>query len=89
VHVTDTGVGIPADQIEKVFLPFYQVDNGIKVKKTHLGLGLAICKQFVEAHGGKIWIAYSEVGKGTRFSFSLPLPDKAAFDMPISDHASV
>jgi len=89
VHVTDTGVGIPADQIEKVFLPFYQVDNGIKVKKTHLGLGLAICKQFVEAHGGKIWIAYSEVGKGTRFSFSLPLPDKAACDMPISDHASV
>jgi len=89
VHVTDTGVGIPADQIEKVFLPFYQVDNGIPVKKTHLGLGLAICKQFVEAHGGKIWIAHSEVGKGTRFSFSLPLPDKATFDMPVNRHASV
>ena len=76
VHVTDTGIGIPADQIEKVFLPYHQVPshvNGRETKNTHLGLGLAICKQFVEAHNGRIWISHSEVGKGTRFTFSLPI----------------
>ncbi|MGQ9876352.1 MAG: ATP-binding protein [Chloroflexus sp.] len=76
VHVTDTGIGIPADQIEKVFLPYHQVpghSNGRETKNMHLGLGLAICKQFVEAHNGRIWISHSEVGKGTRFTFSLPI----------------
>lgn len=76
VHVTDTGIGIPTDQIEKVFLPYHQVpshSNGRERKNTHLGLGLAICKQFVEAHNGRIWISHSKVGEGTRFTFSLPI----------------
>ncbi|WP_298820576.1 sensor histidine kinase [Chloroflexus sp.] len=75
VHVTDTGSGIPPEQIERVFKPFYRLDNGRPSSRSHpgLGLGLAICKQFVEAHNGTIWIEYSEPGKGTRFSFSLPL----------------
>lgn len=75
VHVTDTGTGIPSEQIEHVFKPHYSLNHRLPSRQLHagLGLGLPICKQFVEAHGGKIWIAYSEVGKGTRFTFSLPL----------------
>ncbi len=76
VHVTDTGVGIPPEQIDKVFLPFYQAHKSNQNRGPHLGLGLAICKQFVEAHGGKIRVSHSEVGKGTRFTFSLPLPQE-------------
>lgn len=86
IHVTDTGSGIPSEQFDKVFRSFYSGGNGSS-KGPHLGLGLAICKQFVEAHGGNIWIAYSEVGKGTRFSFSLPLQRERALSANSDDRA--
>lgn len=86
IHVTDTGSGIPPDQFDKVFRSFYSGGNG-NSKGPHLGLGLAICKQFIEAHGGTIWIAYSEVGKGTRFSFSLPLQREHALSANADDRA--
>jgi len=67
IEVTDTGVGIPAEEQELVFQPYYQVNGG-----RGSGLGLAITKFLVELHGGKIWLK-SVVGQGSTFFFSLPL----------------
>jgi len=72
VEIIDNGVGIPSQDLEKIFDKFYQVRHpkGQKVKGT--GLGLAICKGIIEKHNGRIW-AESELGKGSKFSFVLPL----------------
>ena len=66
--VSDQGTGIPADQIEKVFERFVQVN----VDQRGLGLGLFIAKQIVEAHGGRIW-AESTLGQGTSVQFTIPI----------------
>ncbi|MBN1621959.1 MAG: HAMP domain-containing histidine kinase [Endomicrobiales bacterium] len=73
VSVCDTGMGIPKDQINKVFEKFEQVKGARKQVKgpKGTGLGLAIVKALVELHKGKIW-AESEVGKGTCFHFTIP-----------------
>jgi len=71
VSVSDNGVGIPKENLEKVFDRFYRVDKARTRKLGGTGLGLAIAKEMVEAHGGKIW-ATSKEGKGTRISFTLP-----------------
>ena len=75
LEVSDTGIGIPPDEIPKIFADFYR---GMKVEAEGVGLGLAIAKKIVEAHGGSIWVESPdpETGKGTRFSFTIPkLPD--------------
>ena len=71
IDVADTGVGIPAEELPKIFGDFYR---GKTVEEEGAGLGLAIAKKIVEAHGGNIWVASPdpETGKGTRFSFTLP-----------------
>ena len=71
VEVGDTGPGIPAEEQERIFLEFQQVESSAKGKPEGTGLGLALAKKFVEMHGGKIWVN-SEVGKGSRFFFTLP-----------------
>jgi CheY-like chemotaxis protein len=72
VSVSDTGLGIsPADQA-KVFERFKQVGDTLTDKPKGTGLGLPICKEIVEHHGGRVWVE-SELGKGSTFSFSLPL----------------
>lgn len=71
VKVFDTGEGIPEDALGRVFDKFHQIDD----KKAGTGLGLPIAKYIVEAHGGRLW-AESELGKGSTFSFTLPLKDK-------------
>ena len=78
VEVADQGIGMPADQLDKIFERFYQVDGSSKRRFPGTGLGLAIAKGIVEAHNGKIW-AESEVGKGSAFFFALPAlpPDDA------------
>ena len=68
-QIRDTGIGIPRDQLEKIFEEFYQV-NGDKQGGT--GLGLAIAKRLVEEHGGRIWVE-SILGEGSVFYFTLPL----------------
>lgn len=65
--VKDTGEGIPADYLDKVFKKFQQVGE----RRSGSGLGLTICKYFVEAHGGKIWVE-SKVGAGSTFFFTIP-----------------
>jgi signal transduction histidine kinase len=72
IEVCDTGVGIPEDQLSKVFEKFYQVENEAQPLSVGSGLGLAIAKEIVEAHGGTI-AAESEVGEGTTFRVVLPV----------------
>jgi signal transduction histidine kinase len=72
VWVRDTGPGIPKDQQQKIFYPFYQADP----TRPGLGLGLALCKQIVEAHGGRIWVR-SRPGRGSTFYFTLPAKPRA------------
>jgi PAS domain S-box-containing protein len=71
VEVADTGPGIPADFIGRVFDKFSQAGAGRATKRYSTGLGLTFCKLAVEAHGGTIGVT-SEVGAGSRFSFQLP-----------------
>jgi signal transduction histidine kinase len=75
ITVADTGEGIPSDQLPHIFERFYRVDEARSKKSGGAGLGLAIAKQMVELHGGKIW-AESEVGKGSKFSFTMPAADR-------------
>ena len=70
--VIDTGVGIPKAEQELVFDKFYQVGQTTKGVREGTGLGLAITQRLVAEHGGEIWLV-SEVGRGSRFSFTLPL----------------
>ncbi len=77
VCVSDTGPGIPADELERIFDEFYQVDLSIRRKQQGFGLGLAICKRFVQAHNGRIWVE-SQEGVGSRFYFTLPKSDQSA-----------
>jgi len=72
VSVSDTGVGIPPEDQERIFERFEQgsLENGRRPNGA--GLGLALSKDFVEMHGGRIWVK-SEAGKGSTFTFSLPL----------------
>jgi two-component system, OmpR family, phosphate regulon sensor histidine kinase PhoR len=68
--VTDTGIGIAAEDLPRIFERFYKVDRSRATSGT--GLGLAIARHLVEAHGGRIWVE-SEVGKGSTFYFTIPL----------------
>jgi signal transduction histidine kinase len=75
--VHDTGVGIPPDELDKVFDRFYQVEKVVSRKTGGTGLGLAITKNIVEAHGGRIWIE-SAPGAGTTAHVTLPAPSEGA-----------
>jgi signal transduction histidine kinase len=71
-RVSDTGIGIPQDQVEQVFGEFRQVDAAITREFGGTGLGLSITKKFVEMHGGQIWVE-SVLEKGSTFFFEIPL----------------
>ncbi len=71
ITIADSGIGIPADQLEQIFEKFYQVGYATSGVREGTGLGLAICKRLVEMHGGSIWIE-SEPGMGSRFHFTVP-----------------
>ena len=72
ISVRDSGIGIPEDQLEKIFEKFHQVEDSLHRSIAGTGLGLAITKGLVEAHHGKIWVE-SEIGKGSTFTFTLPV----------------
>jgi len=71
VQVSDQGPGIPPTEMPYLFDPFYRVIDG-KPRPQGLGVGLAIVKGLVEAHGGRVW-AENRAGSGARFTFTLPL----------------
>jgi signal transduction histidine kinase len=72
VEVLDTGIGIPAEDMPRMFEDFFRASN-VETKGT--GLGLSIAKRIVEAHNGRIWAESPcrEVGKGSKFTFTLPI----------------
>ena len=71
VGISDTGIGIPHDEIPRIFDEFYRASNARKTLQDGSGLGLSIVKQIIDRHGGKIW-ADSEENNGTTFWFTLP-----------------
>jgi PAS domain S-box-containing protein len=77
VSIADTGIGLAAEEHESVFDNFYQVGATTSGVREGTGLGLAITRRLVEQHGGKIWVE-SEPGKGSRFTFRLPLNGRSA-----------
>jgi len=72
ISVRDTGIGIPEDQLQKIFEKFHQVEGSLQRSVSGTGLGLAITKGLVEANYGTIWVE-SVVGKGSTFTFTLPV----------------
>ena len=71
-RVSDTGIGIPPEELQNVFAEFRQVDATVTRQFGGTGLGLSISKKFIEMHGGRIWVE-SKVGEGSTFYFSVPL----------------
>jgi PAS domain S-box-containing protein len=80
MSVSDTGLGIPPDEIGHVFERFRRVRSGAAQSIPGTGLGLAIVKQIVEMHGGKIWVE-SAVGHGSSFHFTIPLAVNSAMQL--------
>ncbi len=83
ISVKDTGVGIPVQELEKLFSKFFRASNVLKFEPEGLGLGLYIVKNIVQRHGGKIWVE-SEINRGTTLYFTLPtdetlIPPKEVF----------
>ena len=76
MQVRDTGAGIPASQLQFIFEKFYQADNQNRTALKGVGLGLAIAKGIVTAHGGTIGVE-SKVGEGTTFVINLPIRGKS------------
>lgn len=72
VSVSDTGIGIAEEFHERIFERFYQVDGSPTRQYGGMGLGLAVCKEIVEAHGERIWVE-STPGQGATFTFTLPV----------------
>ena len=76
VSVSDSGAGIPLDEKEKIFEDFYQGRSGAPDKTPGTGLGLSLVKRMVEMHGGRVWVDSEGAGKGSRFTFTLPIAAK-------------
>jgi signal transduction histidine kinase len=75
VSVHDEGIGIDAEDRQRIFERFYRVDDSAARKTPGSGLGLYLAKAVVEAHGGRIWVESGPGGKGSIFRFSLPQGD--------------
>lgn len=72
ISVADTGIGIPQDELDRIFERFYRVDKGRSREMGGTGLGLSIVKHIVEGHGGKVSVE-SAMNRGSVFSFTLPI----------------
>ena len=77
ISISDEGIGVARKDLERVFDKFYRVSRKEVSGVPGTGLGLAIVKSIVEAHGGQVW-AESELGKGSRFAFTLPTAEAKA-----------
>ena len=87
VSVHDTGIGMKEEDLPKLFREFEQIDGSYTRRYQGTGLGLALCRRFVEMHGGRIW-AESQFGKGSTFTFTIPRdPRQAAVTPTPADEA--
>lgn len=73
IQVIDTGIGIPRDQLERIFEKFHQVQDHMIRSYNGMGLGLSIARGMVEAHGGRLWAESAGIGTGSAFTVALPL----------------
>jgi signal transduction histidine kinase/CheY-like chemotaxis protein len=80
VSVTDSGIGIPADQLEKIFEMFWQVDKSLEQSRGGLGIGLTLVKRLVELHDGTVRAHSAGLGHGSQFVVRLPLVDAPQAD---------
>jgi two-component system, sensor histidine kinase ChiS len=88
VTVSDTGIGIPADKLDRIFEAFEQAEGSTAREYGGTGLGLAVTKQLVELHHGKL-IVKSTVGAGSQFTFTLPVSETEANQAPEADTARI
>lgn len=72
ISVSDHGVGIPQEELDRIFERFYRINNKVTQNTSGFGLGLSICRGIIEAHGGRIW-AESQAGQGATIRFTLPV----------------
>lgn len=80
ISIRDTGIGIPKDELKKIFTKFYQAYTGDDRKNEGTGLGLFICKEIIQRHNGQIW-AESEIGKGSDFIIKIPYLHKMVVNL--------
>jgi len=76
IEVFDTGIGLSAENLEKIFEKFFQVDSSVTRTAGGMGLGLALAWELVELHGGQLWVESEGLGKGSKFIFTLPIEQK-------------
>ncbi|MEG3922885.1 ATP-binding protein [Microcoleus sp. T3_A4] len=92
ITVSDTGIGIPEDKLERIFESFEQADGSTAREYGGTGLGLTVAQQLVELHGGKIWVC-STVGVGSQFIFTLPVsesqPDVSSLQPLLSENSPI
>jgi len=90
ISVHDTGIGIKPEDLPKLFREFEQIDGSYTRRYQGTGLGLALCRRFVQMHGGRIW-AESQFGKGSAFTFTIPRESRgsAAAPPPVEESQTV
>jgi signal transduction histidine kinase len=91
IVVSDTGNGLPADQLTDIFEPFTQLDMSSRIARAGLGLGLPLVRSLVELHGGTVHATSAGIGQGSCFTVRLPLhaiPESAAMDMDRDERTS-
>ena len=84
VSVQDTGIGMKPEDLPKLFREFEQIDGSYTRRYQGTGLGLALCRRFVQMHGGRIW-AESQFGKGSTFTFTIPRGLRPAAELPVEE----
>ena len=80
IEVKDTGPGMSERQKKHIFEPYRRPESGVRVRPYGMGLGLALCKMFIDLHEGQIWVR-SRLGKGSTFGFSLPVETPGSLPM--------
>jgi signal transduction histidine kinase len=73
IALTDQGVGIPENELETIFQRFYQADGSTTRSSGGMGIGLALCHEIIDAHGGRVWAESEGPGCGGSFFIRLPL----------------
>ena len=71
-HVTDHGIGIPAEELPRLFARYHRASNALAERIDGLGLGLYLCRALAELHGGQIWVTSPGLGQGTTLHLRVP-----------------